>query len=260
MAQGRNNFFLRCEKGLRNDPYTFWKFISNSTKGPNNLPAVAFKGKHIVNPAQIYQNSSECFPQLRKHLRMVLILTSRSLVIFTFLILAFLGYLYPRLNFYRRWLNASVGPGSSFNSTFYWERSHLQQKSADGLISRGMESGSHITPISKNEKGNEISNFQPISILNTLAKVFERIVYGYLYSHVRSRISENQHGFMKGRSTMTNLTTLMNTIGPEVEYGGQVDVIYLDFQKAFEKIPIQQLLLTRLVRKSQNPYQFQMPI
>ena len=46
-----------------------------------------------------------------------------------------------------------------------------------------------------------------------------------------------QHGFLKARSCLTNLLCFFEEITKWVDDGSPVDVIYLDFQKAFDKVP-----------------------
>ena len=51
-------------------------------------------------------------------------------------------------------------------------------------------------------------------------------------------INPSQHGFLKARSCLTNLLCFFEEITKWVDEGSPVDVIYLDFQKAFDKVPI----------------------
>ena len=53
----------------------------------------------------------------------------------------------------------------------------------------------------------------------------------------------SQHGFLKARSFLTNLLCFLDEITKWVDDGSPVDVIYLDFQKAFDKVPHQRLVL-----------------
>ena len=56
-------------------------------------------------------------------------------------------------------------------------------------------------------------------------------------------INTSQHGFLKARSCLTNLLCFFEEITKWVDDGSPVDVVYLDFQKAFDKVPHQRLLL-----------------
>ena len=57
-------------------------------------------------------------------------------------------------------------------------------------------------------------------------------------------INPSQHGCLKARSCLTDLLCLFEEITTKwVDEGSPVDVIYLDFQKAFDKVPHQRLIL-----------------
>ena len=53
----------------------------------------------------------------------------------------------------------------------------------------------------------------------------------------RKLINTSQHGFLKARSCLTNLLCFFEEITKWVDDGSPIDVIYLDFQKAFDKVP-----------------------
>ena len=51
-----------------------------------------------------------------------------------------------------------------------------------------------------------------------------------------------QHGFLRGRSCLTNLLTFLELVTKTVDDGNPVDAVYLDFSKAFDRVPHQRLL------------------
>ena len=55
-------------------------------------------------------------------------------------------------------------------------------------------------------------------------------------------INPSRHGFLKAKSCLTNLLCFLEEISKWVDDGSPVDVIYLDFQKAFDKVPHQRLI------------------
>jgi hypothetical protein len=59
----------------------------------------------------------------------------------------------------------------------------------------------------------------------------------------RNLISNSQHGFMPGRSCATNLTIFLDTVTRIIDNGKSADIFYLDFSKAFDKVPREQLLV-----------------
>lgn len=93
-----------------------------------------------------------------------------------------------------------------------------------------------ITPIHKKGSKQDISNYRPISKLCILAKVFEKLIHNQLYAALKHFFSSQQHGFMKGRSTTTNLVSFLDVVTAGMEGGGQVDAIYTDYSKAFDRI------------------------
>lgn len=93
-----------------------------------------------------------------------------------------------------------------------------------------------ITPIHKKGSKSVIENYRPISKLNIISKIFEKIVYNHIYPVITASISDRQHGFLRGRSTTTNLACYTDYVLNNMEGGGQVDVVYTDFEKAFDRV------------------------
>ena len=85
-------------------------------------------------------------------------------------------------------------------------------------------------------------NYRPISVLSTLAKVFESIVTKRLSDFLLLSISTTQHGFVKGRSTLTNSLLYNDYIFDDFKKKMQVDSIYFDFSKAFDSVNYGHLL------------------
>ena len=55
-------------------------------------------------------------------------------------------------------------------------------------------------------------------------------------------LSNRQYGFIKGRSTLLQLLNMLDKWTHDLESGGQIDAIYTDFEKAFDKVPHKRLL------------------
>lgn len=82
----------------------------------------------------------------------------------------------------------------------------------------------------------DVNNYRPISIISNFSKVFEITLKHHLYEHVVNSIIPEQHGFIKGKSTVTNLAVRTQIISEVIDNGGQVDIIYTDFTKAFDRL------------------------
>lgn len=102
-----------------------------------------------------------------------------------------------------------------------------------------------VVPLFKSGDRSDIQNYRPISALPALGKVLESIVTDEIISTFSAIIIPEQHGFMSGRSTETNLLLYHRFISESLENGHQVDSIYTDLSKAFDRVD-HQLLLWKL--------------
>lgn len=103
----------------------------------------------------------------------------------------------------------------------------------------------YITPVHKAGSKCSVEHYRPISILSTLSKVFERLVHSEVYPVFHNAIIQQQHGFVKKRSTVTNLLVFSSDLFDKMDNRIQVDAVYTDFQKAFDKVD-HELLLNRI--------------
>ena len=95
---------------------------------------------------------------------------------------------------------------------------------------------SYVTPIFKSGTKSDIMNYRGISILSAMPKLFEKLICDKLTGFVLRFVNSAQHGFVKGKSCETNLTTFMNFLMKNMEDGYQIDTIYTDFSKAFDRV------------------------
>lgn len=104
-----------------------------------------------------------------------------------------------------------------------------------------------ITPIPKNKKRECIDEYRPISKLCIFGKILEKIVTVQMSNSFRNHISQEQHGFFKCRSVDTNMLTFNDFLLSAMDDNIQVDAVYTDFSKAFDKIN-HDLLIEKLAR------------
>ena len=93
-----------------------------------------------------------------------------------------------------------------------------------------------LCPVFKSGDASLINNYRPISILSNFSKVFERCIYKRIFASISQLIAVSQHGFFPGRSTVTNLSCLLQYAYSELNSKHQVDIIYTDFSKAFDRL------------------------
>lgn len=95
---------------------------------------------------------------------------------------------------------------------------------------------SRLCPVFKKGNKSDITNYRPIALLCNFSKVLESILHGVMYRHVSHSIIVSQHGFVKKRSTTTNLVSFTQYLSVEIDGGRQVDALYTDFSKAFDRL------------------------
>ena len=105
---------------------------------------------------------------------------------------------------------------------------------------------SRVSPVYKNGSRNNPCNYQPISVIPAVAKIFEKIAYGQLYEYQWLQSLERiSSGFRSLHSTLTALLEATNSWLVNIDNGLVNGVVFIDLKKAFgtldHKIMLQKL-------------------
>lgn len=102
----------------------------------------------------------------------------------------------------------------------------------------------HVTPVFKKGASSDPNNYRPISLTCICCKIMETIIKDQTLTYLRktNKISKQQHGFLARHSTCSQLIEAVNdwTIG--LNSKSSVDVVYIDFKKAFDSVVHSKLL------------------
>ena len=96
-----------------------------------------------------------------------------------------------------------------------------------------------VTPIFKRRgRKSDPSNYRPVSLLPSLGKVMDAIQSEHLLSYLNSNhlLNKHQFGFLPRRSTVTQLVYVVDTWLRDLDNGNQLSAIFMDFQKAFDRV------------------------
>ncbi len=94
----------------------------------------------------------------------------------------------------------------------------------------------NVVPVFKKGDKSAADNYRPISLLCITSKILERCIYNRIFPQIKSLLNIVQHGFLKGKSTTTQLLLVLVDLINNIGNGLQTDIIYLDFSKAFDSV------------------------
>ena len=97
----------------------------------------------------------------------------------------------------------------------------------------------NVSPIFKKGSRGKASNYRPVSLTSQVCKVYESILRDAILEHLikNQLLRDSQHGFLRGRSCLSNLLAFLDKVTDYVDKGINVDVIFSDLAKAFDKVP-----------------------
>ena len=93
-----------------------------------------------------------------------------------------------------------------------------------------------VKPLHKKGAKNIISIYWPVANHSRLSFSFERLLFKHLYKFIAPKINSSQHGFLKNRSTTSQLLLHLKLLHDSLDIGEDIFILYLDFCKAFYKV------------------------
>ncbi|KAF0750563.1 Reverse transcriptase domain-containing protein [Aphis craccivora] len=139
--------------------------------------------------------------------------------------------------------NVSLGPDGipgdflfKLRDTLSWPFWLLFRKSLDMGIFPSLLKSSSLIPFLKTGNPSKVMNYRPIANLSHVSKMFETLVLRSIQPSVNSSLIEEQHGFRPGSSTVTCNLVFSSFIYDSFALHAQVDAIYTDFNKVFDRV------------------------
>ena len=101
-----------------------------------------------------------------------------------------------------------------------------------------------VTPIFKEGNKASVDCYRPISLLCSVSKVLEKLIFDTVYQHVEDMLTDCQYGFRKKRSTVLQMIVFLKEVYElyDSQSCKNLSILYLGFSKALDKVPHNRLL------------------
>ena len=102
-----------------------------------------------------------------------------------------------------------------------------------------------MSSLYKNGAKNDLSNYRPISVIPTVSKIYEKIIYDQLYDYLNTNnlLTRFQSGFRSFHSTLIAFFEETNYWSVNIDNGLLNEVAFIDLKKAFDTIDNEIILL-----------------
>ena len=249
IRKSKYNHEKQIAMDIKKDPKKFWKLVRNNTKTVSGISSMEINGSKSTDDQEISQELNRHFCtvftkeeepipdaiiHVCNHLEDIIIEEQTTLKV--------LSEINP---------SKSQGPDEIHPRLLYECRNQLQKK-LTLIYKESMEESklpkqwkyANVTPIFKTGKKSSVENYRPISVTSICCRAMEKIIRNAIVNHLETNnlLSEFQHGFRKGKSCTTQLLECIEDWTKILDENNQLDVIYLDFKAAFDKVPHKRLL------------------
>lgn len=236
-----HSFYLsKCERSLVADPKKFWSYIRANRNDSSSVPSTVFWDR---NASTTHQEASEIFANYFESVYTDSHFDPPPVQDFYGIRVSSLSISYDEVFYHLTQLNddCSSGPDGippivlkncAFSLTF--PLTTLFNHSLQTGIFPSAWKISYVIPIFKSGDRKLANNYRPISKNSSAAQTFDCIVAKKLRLIFEDHIAPQQHGFCKGKSTLTNLISFTENVHIAYDSKHQLDSIYTDFSKAFD--------------------------
>ena len=94
-----------------------------------------------------------------------------------------------------------------------------------------------VCPVYKSNDPTLPKSYRLTYLLCIISKCLERCLFNHCYTLIWLQLYHLQHGFLRGRSTVTQLVQVYHEVIQALAKGKEIDIAYLDFAKVFDKVP-----------------------
>lgn len=240
------NYLANVAGDIKTDPKKFWSFINNK-RGVSRIPGIMRDSEN-----QEFNNPSDIVESFKKYFHSVFLQSNNTFdasrnfdIDINMPTISINGFSEIEIiNSIKKLKNKMTCGPDLIPSFFVKDCAQVLAYPLQTIFNLSLRLGifpddwktASVCPILKSGDPSCVQNYRPITLLCNFAKAFEISLYNRIYPHFKNIISPDQHGFMEKRSTNTNLICMTQFLSNVLDVQGQVDVVYTDFSKAFDRI------------------------
>ena len=115
----------------------------------------------------------------------------------------------------------------------------FQRLSETGQVPEQWKEANVTAIYKRKEQRCDPGNYRPVSFKSKVGKLIDRIIRDCLlvrFLEENKLLRDSQHRFRTKRSCFTNQLEFLDPVSDYVDEGNPMDAVYLDFQKAFDKV------------------------
>jgi hypothetical protein len=257
LRRAKDEFMWKLGTGPQGSKF-FWSYIKERSKVPMNNTAFTDEGKSISQPQEVASLFSQSFQKNFSQVVGIFPFMRRNSPTATETQPTCLNEIKISTGEAKNLLdsikqNSATGP-DKIPAIVLKKCSSALSKSLSALFTLSLETGTlahewktaNVTPIHKDGDKSDVKNYRPISVTSQIGKVLEKHIRNKTVEYLTREkiIPDNQHGFRNGRSCTTMLTKTIEswTAAMDKKSGTHIHAVFLDWSKAFDKVPHERLL------------------
>ncbi|KAL1377237.1 hypothetical protein pipiens_016403 [Culex pipiens pipiens] len=239
-------YLSRVEADVEDNPSSFWSYIKGRKRSSVHPTKISHNGRSADNPVDAANFFADFFSSVYDTVTPTASATYLDTLRMFDIDLPRPDFTQAEVEMALNAIDPAKGAGPDrLPPAFIKELSSSFARPISTIFNRSLSEGvfpdewklAALTPIHKSGSTLNAENYRPISILSCLPKVFEVLIHKGMYSAAQEIVSTFQHGFVKKRSTVTNLMAYVSALNANLEKRKQTDTIYFDFSKAFDTVP-----------------------
>ena len=252
LRKNKATYEINVAKNIKTNPKKFWKFVNNKLKKKDKLGPLIGPDQEVIDTdeekanllnkffASVFTYENEILPNKP------IMQTDKKLCEFTISqeeVKKKLSEIDP---------NKSMGP-DNLHPHILKQLHKVIAEPLSLIFNKSIKEGvvpvdwKHAVVTAIYKKGNKTDpgNYRPVSLTSVICKILEKIIKDKMTKFLEENnlLSDLQYGFRQKRSCVTQLLSVLNKITKYIEDGETLDMIYLDFKKAFDSVPHKRLLL-----------------